>query len=109
MIYTFFEIKFVFLLMQMVENTPEEIMKLLFCMPDRLGHATFLNEEAVSIVLENKMCIEICLSSNLLYVPRPKFLDPYKASNHVGAKPSRLWNLITFNNTSKPIIPLPFV
>ncbi|KAF9547257.1 Metallo-dependent hydrolase [Agrocybe pediades] len=48
------------------QNTPEETLKLLSYNPDRLGHATFLNEEAISIVLEKKMCIEICLSSNLL-------------------------------------------
>ncbi|KDR78453.1 hypothetical protein GALMADRAFT_243837 [Galerina marginata CBS 339.88] len=34
--------------------------------PDRLGHATFLNDEAIAIVLGKRMCIEICLSSTLL-------------------------------------------
>ncbi|KAF4613514.1 hypothetical protein D9613_008167 [Agrocybe pediades] len=48
------------------QNTPEETLKLLSYNPDRLGHATFLNEETISIVLQKKMCIEICLSSNLL-------------------------------------------
>jgi len=52
--------------MQTAQNTPEETLKLLSSMPDRLGHATFLNEDAISIVLEKKMCIEICLSSNFL-------------------------------------------
>ncbi|KAF8168483.1 hypothetical protein B0H34DRAFT_646085 [Crassisporium funariophilum] len=47
-------------------NTPEETHKLLSYNPDRLGHATFLNAEATSIALNKKMCIEICLSSNLL-------------------------------------------
>ncbi|KAH9481985.1 Adenosine deaminase-like protein [Psilocybe cubensis] len=49
-----------------LQNTEEETLKLLSYDPDRLGHATFLNEEAISVVLEKKMCIEICLSSNLL-------------------------------------------
>jgi len=47
-------------------NTPEETLKLLSLDPDRLGHATFLNNETTSIVLEKRTCIEICLSSNLL-------------------------------------------
>ncbi|KDR72171.1 hypothetical protein GALMADRAFT_158934 [Galerina marginata CBS 339.88] len=49
-----------------VQNPPEETLKLLSYNPDRLGHATFLNDEAIAIVLEKRMCIEICLSSNLL-------------------------------------------
>ncbi|PPQ79136.1 hypothetical protein CVT25_002869 [Psilocybe cyanescens] len=49
-----------------LQNSAEETLKLLSYNPDRLGHATFLNEEAISVVLEKKMCIEICLSSNLL-------------------------------------------
>ncbi|TFK38738.1 hypothetical protein BDQ12DRAFT_683249 [Crucibulum laeve] len=49
-----------------VHNTPEETMKLLSFGPDRLGHATFLNDEAKEFVVKNKICIEICLSSNLL-------------------------------------------
>ena len=49
-----------------MDNTPEETLQLLSYSPDRLGHATFLNDEAISIVLEKKMCIEVCLTSNLL-------------------------------------------
>ncbi|KDR72176.1 hypothetical protein GALMADRAFT_253015 [Galerina marginata CBS 339.88] len=49
-----------------IQNPPEETLKLLSYNPDRLGHATFLNDEAIAIVLEKRMCIEICLSSNLL-------------------------------------------
>ena len=52
--------------MQTIHNSPEETMKLLSYNPDRLGHATFLDEEAVEVVLDKKMCIEICLTSNLL-------------------------------------------
>lgn len=51
---------------QTLENSLEETLKLLSFKPDRLGHATFLDEEAKKIVLENKICIEICLTSNLL-------------------------------------------
>jgi len=47
-------------------NTPSETLKLLSYEPNRLGHATFLDEAAKSIVLERKTCIEICLTSNLL-------------------------------------------
>ncbi|KAF8807709.1 Metallo-dependent hydrolase [Phlegmacium glaucopus] len=48
------------------QNKAEETYKLLSFNPERLGHATFLDEEATSIVLEKKMCIEVCLTSNLL-------------------------------------------
>ncbi|KAM6493844.1 Metallo-dependent hydrolase [Amanita muscaria] len=47
-------------------NSVEETFTLLSYKPHRLGHATFLNEEHQKIVHDNKMCIEICLSSNLL-------------------------------------------
>ncbi|KAJ7242880.1 hypothetical protein B0H12DRAFT_1055486 [Mycena haematopus] len=52
------------------ENTSADTLRLLQFQPDRLGHATFLDEKAKMLVLQNKPCIEICLSSNLLYVPR---------------------------------------
>ncbi|KAG6907228.1 hypothetical protein DXG01_009846 [Tephrocybe rancida] len=48
------------------KNTPEETMKLLSFAPDRLGHATFLDEDAKRIAATNNTCIEICLTSNLL-------------------------------------------
>ncbi|EIM92059.1 adenosine deaminase-like protein [Stereum hirsutum FP-91666 SS1] len=48
------------------KNPPEETLKLLSCTPARLGHATFLNEEAKKVVHDHKICIEICLTSNLL-------------------------------------------
>jgi len=48
------------------QNTVEETYKLLSFNPARLGHATFLDEKATAIVLEKKMCIEVCLTSNLL-------------------------------------------
>ncbi|KAJ6511962.1 Metallo-dependent hydrolase [Mycena vitilis] len=48
------------------ENTSADTLRLLGFQPDRLGHATFLDNEAKTLVLKNKPCIEICLSSNLL-------------------------------------------
>ncbi|CCA68907.1 hypothetical protein PIIN_02767 [Serendipita indica DSM 11827] len=50
------------------ENTEEDTMTLLSAKPARLGHATFLHEESLSVVLNHKetMAVEICLSSNLL-------------------------------------------
>lgn len=56
---------------QTLDNSAEETLQLLSYSPDRLGHATFLNDEAKSLVRENKSCIEICLSSNLLFVCLP--------------------------------------
>ncbi|KAF7982422.1 hypothetical protein HWV62_28543 [Athelia sp. TMB] len=47
-------------------NPADETLKLLSFGPNRLGHATFLDEDAKAVVLKEKMCIEICLSSNLL-------------------------------------------
>ncbi|KAI0327303.1 Metallo-dependent hydrolase [Cubamyces sp. BRFM 1775] len=43
-----------------------ETLQLLSFKPDRLGHATFLDDAAKRIVHTDEMCIEICLSSNLL-------------------------------------------
>ncbi|KAG7090529.1 hypothetical protein E1B28_009638 [Marasmius oreades] len=48
------------------DNPPEESLKLLAYKPDRLGHATFLDDEALEIVLKEKICVELCLTSNLL-------------------------------------------
>ncbi|EJD06483.1 adenosine deaminase-like protein [Fomitiporia mediterranea MF3/22] len=47
-------------------NTAEETMQLLSLKPERLGHATFLDEEAKKFVFDNKIAIEICLTSNIL-------------------------------------------
>jgi len=51
---------------QTTKNTPEDTLKLLSFKPDRLGHASYLNEEAQEFVIREKMAIEICLTSNLL-------------------------------------------
>ncbi|TFK28646.1 adenosine deaminase-like protein [Coprinopsis marcescibilis] len=48
------------------DNTPEESRQLLSYRPNRLGHATFLDDEAIHTALGDNICIEICLSSNLL-------------------------------------------
>ncbi|KAG6817283.1 hypothetical protein H0H87_010625 [Tephrocybe sp. NHM501043] len=48
------------------QNPPQETLELLSFAPDRLGHATFLDEDAKKIVADQNTCIEICLSSNLL-------------------------------------------
>lgn len=46
----------------------EETKELLSCSPERLGHGTYLDEEAKEVVLARRTCIEICLTSNLLCV-----------------------------------------
>ncbi|KAK0198416.1 hypothetical protein F5146DRAFT_948909 [Armillaria mellea] len=48
------------------DNPHPETLKFLSIGPDRLGHATFLNDEAQSIVLKENIAVELCLSSNLL-------------------------------------------
>ena len=51
---------------QTAENTHEDTSTLLGFKPDRLGHATFLNDEAQGLVIREKIAIEICLTSNFL-------------------------------------------
>ncbi|KAF8638676.1 hypothetical protein AX17_002021 [Amanita inopinata Kibby_2008] len=47
-------------------NSDAETLTLLSYKPTRLGHATFLNKDHQKIVHDKEICIEICLSSNLL-------------------------------------------
>lgn len=47
-------------------TTKDDVHTLLSAKPRRLGHATFLDEEAQEFVLEHKISIEVCLTSNLL-------------------------------------------
>lgn len=47
-------------------NSAAETMTLLSCEPHRLGHATFLDDQAKELVLARRTCIEICLTSNIL-------------------------------------------
>ncbi|KAH9177081.1 adenosine deaminase-like protein [Lactarius sanguifluus] len=47
-------------------NSAAETVKLLSCEPQRLGHATFLDDQAKELVLARRTCIEICLTSNIL-------------------------------------------
>ncbi|CDO70953.1 hypothetical protein BN946_scf184829.g62 [Trametes cinnabarina] len=67
--------------------TPEcpsaETLQLLSCKPDRLGHATFLDDAAKEIVHTDEMCIEICLSSNLLCKTVPT-LDAHHIRYYIG-------------------------
>ncbi|KAL4254947.1 Adenosine/adenine deaminase [Abortiporus biennis] len=48
------------------DNPVPETLRLLSFKPDRLGHATFLGSEEKNFVHNSRMCVEICLSSNLL-------------------------------------------
>ncbi|KAJ8515282.1 hypothetical protein ONZ45_g7268 [Pleurotus djamor] len=70
-----------------VDNPGPETLRLLSYEPDRLGHATFLDDEAKEVVLQHpNMCIEICLSSNLLCKTVPTLDDHhiryYLEKNH---------------------------
>ncbi|CEP10833.1 hypothetical protein [Parasitella parasitica] len=47
------------------ENVPES-HSLLSIQPDRLGHATFLDEESRNLIYEENIPIEICMTSNVL-------------------------------------------
>ena len=49
-------------------NSTAETKELLSCEPERLGHATYLDDEAREVVMARRTCIEICLTSNLLCV-----------------------------------------
>lgn len=51
---------------QTADCPPAEVLQLLSYAPDRLGHATFLDDDAKAHVRTRKTCVEICLSSNLL-------------------------------------------
>ncbi|KAF7329258.1 Metallo-dependent hydrolase [Mycena kentingensis (nom. inval.)] len=68
------------------ENPAEETLQLLSYGPQRLGHATFLDDAAKAIVHRHKMCIEICLSSNILCKTVPRLEDHhiryYLKQNH---------------------------
>ncbi|KAI8983321.1 Metallo-dependent hydrolase [Trametes punicea] len=61
----------------------QETLQLLSFEPDRLGHATFLDEAAKKIVHTREMCIEICLSSNLLCKTVPT-LDAHHIRYYIG-------------------------
>ncbi|OSD05756.1 Metallo-dependent hydrolase [Trametes coccinea BRFM310] len=70
-----------------IAETPEcpspETLQLLSFKPDRLGHATFLDDAAKQIVHTDEMCIEICLSSNLLCKTVPS-LDAHHIRYYIG-------------------------
>jgi adenosine deaminase len=48
------------------ENTTLDTNTLLASNPSRLGHATFLDEAEQKTILDKKIPVEICLSSNLM-------------------------------------------
>ncbi|KAI0358902.1 Metallo-dependent hydrolase [Trametes cingulata] len=60
-----------------------ETLQLLSFKPDRLGHATFLDEAAKKVVHTDEMCIEICLSSNLFCKTVPT-LDAHHIRYYIG-------------------------
>ncbi|EIW65095.1 Metallo-dependent hydrolase [Trametes versicolor FP-101664 SS1] len=70
-----------------IAETPDcpspETLRLLSYKPDRLGHATFLDAAAKKIVHTDEMCIEICLSSNLLCKTVPT-LDAHHLRYYLG-------------------------
>jgi len=67
-------------------NSTAETNELLSCEPERLGHATYLDEEAKEVVLARRTCIEMCLTSNLLCKTVQQLQDHpiryYLARNH---------------------------
>ncbi|KAI0825269.1 Metallo-dependent hydrolase [Trametes gibbosa] len=62
---------------------PGETLRLLSYKPDRLGHATFLDDDAKKIVHTDEMCVEICLTSNLLCKTVPT-LDAHHLRYYLG-------------------------
>ena len=64
------------------KNTSEDTLELLSYAPDRLGHATFLDSTTTALVHNQKICIEICLSSNLL-CKTVQTLDAHHVRHHV--------------------------
>ncbi|KIK56203.1 hypothetical protein GYMLUDRAFT_174637 [Collybiopsis luxurians FD-317 M1] len=68
------------------QNPPKETLQLLAYGPHRLGHATFLDEEAKEKVIKEGMAIEICLSSNLICKTVPRLsahhISYYLERNH---------------------------
>jgi adenosine deaminase len=63
------------------KSMAEETKELLSCEPERLGHGTYLDEEAKEVVLARRTCIEICLTSNLLCVIFPPFFALFISSS----------------------------
>jgi adenosine deaminase len=95
----------------------EETRELLSCEPERLGHGTYLDEEAKEVVLARRTCIEICLTSNLLCVifllgefelsVRP-MADAKRCSNS-RITTSGITLLGTTPSPSVYVLPLPFI
>ena len=47
-------------------DTPEETDEIIEFKPDRLGHAAVLNKDQIDKILEYKIPVEVCLSSNIM-------------------------------------------
>ncbi len=69
--------------MQVAECPAEETLLLLSFKPDRLGHATFLDEAAKKIAHTEEIPIELCLSSNLITKTVPT-LDAHHIRYYLG-------------------------
>ena len=46
-------------------NNPEDTDEIIDFKPDRLGHAAVLNKNQIEKIIENKIPVEVCLSSNM--------------------------------------------
>ncbi|TFL06490.1 adenosine deaminase-like protein [Pterulicium gracile] len=57
------------------DNSEHDTNLLMSFEPDRLGHATFLDESSRKMVLEKKTPVELCLTSNLLCKTVPTLND----------------------------------
>ena len=64
-----------------IANRPEEDRLLLSVAPDRIGHATHLlsTEDSLSFVLEHRIPIELCLTSNVKCQTVPSYSDHHLA------------------------------
>lgn len=58
-------------------------MTLLSCEPHRLGHATFLDDQAKELVLARGTCIEICLTSNILCAFAPTRIEQWTLTSDI--------------------------
>ncbi|RPD58487.1 Metallo-dependent hydrolase [Lentinus tigrinus ALCF2SS1-6] len=68
---------------EVAESPEDETLLLLSFKPDRLGHATYLNEAAKKIVHTYEIPIELCLSSNLITKTVPT-LDAHHIRYYLG-------------------------
>lgn len=55
------------------KNDDEEALKLIECLPSRVGHGIYLNEEHIQLMKQNKIGCEICLTSNMVSRSIPEY------------------------------------